>query len=107
MLTKYYPPDFDPRALGRSKAPKQTGPKTQSVRLMSPFSMKVRSIRTQQPQRRLAMTCTDTRTSAPGTLSLLPLQPCYLSLTFETRYLVVVNTVRTPLPPPASSIISS
>jgi len=39
VLSKYYPPDFDPRTLGRSKAPKQAGPKVQTVRLMSPFSM--------------------------------------------------------------------
>ncbi|OIW30262.1 DUF572-domain-containing protein, partial [Coniochaeta ligniaria NRRL 30616] len=43
VLTKYYPPDWDPRALGRSKAPKQVGPKVQTVRLMSPFSMKCTS----------------------------------------------------------------
>ncbi|KAB5575463.1 hypothetical protein GE09DRAFT_593732 [Coniochaeta sp. 2T2.1] len=43
VLTKYYPPDFDPRALGRSKAPKKAGPKVQTVRLMSPFSMQCTS----------------------------------------------------------------
>lgn len=40
VLTKYYPPDFDPAALGRVRAPKKAGPKVQTVRLMAPFSMK-------------------------------------------------------------------
>ncbi|KXJ93057.1 CWC16 protein [Microdochium bolleyi] len=40
VLTKYYPPDFDPSALGRVRAPKKAGPKVQTVRLMAPFSMK-------------------------------------------------------------------
>ncbi|KAI9749898.1 MAG: Polynucleotide 5'-hydroxyl-kinase grc3 [Chaenotheca gracillima] len=39
VLTKYYPPDFDPSKITRSRAPKQTGPKLQTVRLMAPFSM--------------------------------------------------------------------
>ncbi|KAK4166757.1 CWC16 protein [Cladorrhinum sp. PSN259] len=39
VLTKYYPPDFDPSLVGRSRKPKQTGPKVQTVRLMAPFSM--------------------------------------------------------------------
>jgi hypothetical protein len=43
VLSKYYPPDFDPSKLGRSKAPKHAGPKVQTVRLMSPFSMKCTS----------------------------------------------------------------
>jgi hypothetical protein len=43
VLSKYYPPDFDPSALGRQRAPKQTGPKLQPVRLMAPFSMKCTS----------------------------------------------------------------
>ncbi|KAL2760822.1 hypothetical protein ACRALDRAFT_1023965, partial [Sodiomyces alcalophilus JCM 7366] len=40
VLTKYYPPDFDPSELGRRRGPKQTGPKVQAVRLMAPMSMK-------------------------------------------------------------------
>lgn len=41
VLTKYYPPDFDPSAIVRSRKPKDTGPtKLPTVRLMAPFSMK-------------------------------------------------------------------
>ncbi|KAK4983595.1 Pre-mRNA-splicing factor cwf16 [Elasticomyces elasticus] len=40
VLTKYYPPDFDPSKIVRSRGPKQVGPKLQPVRLMAPFSMK-------------------------------------------------------------------
>jgi hypothetical protein len=40
VLTKYYPPDFDPSKIVRSRGPKPTGPKQQTVRLMAPFSMK-------------------------------------------------------------------
>ncbi|KAK3491439.1 CWC16 protein [Neurospora crassa] len=40
VLTKYYPPDFDPSLVGRSRQPKQTGPKVQTVRLMAPFSLR-------------------------------------------------------------------
>ncbi|KAF2170770.1 hypothetical protein M409DRAFT_18743 [Zasmidium cellare ATCC 36951] len=40
VLTKYYPPDFDPSKIERRRGPKQTGPKQQTVRLMAPFSMK-------------------------------------------------------------------
>jgi hypothetical protein len=43
VLTKYYPPDFDPAKLERRRGPKQTGPKQQVVRLMAPFSMKCTS----------------------------------------------------------------
>lgn len=42
MLTARQP-DFDPRELGRKRGPKQTGPKTQAVRIMAPFSMKCTS----------------------------------------------------------------
>jgi hypothetical protein len=40
VLTKYYPPDFDPSKLTRSRAPKHAGPKVITVRLMAPFPMK-------------------------------------------------------------------
>ncbi|KAI0119992.1 DUF572-domain-containing protein [Nemania sp. FL0031] len=40
VLTKYYPPDFDPSSIQRVRQPKATGPKVQTVRLMAPFSMK-------------------------------------------------------------------
>ncbi|KAF3770808.1 DUF572-domain-containing protein [Cryphonectria parasitica EP155] len=44
VLTKYYPPDFDPAQLTRKKkGPKPTGPRVQPVRLMAPFSMKCTS----------------------------------------------------------------
>lgn len=43
VLTKYYPPDFDPSKIQRTKGPKATGPKLQTVRLMAPFSMKCTS----------------------------------------------------------------
>ncbi|KAF2143323.1 uncharacterized protein K452DRAFT_268762 [Aplosporella prunicola CBS 121167] len=39
VLTKYYPPDFDPSKIGRQRKPKDAGPKIQTVRLMAPFSM--------------------------------------------------------------------
>ncbi|KAJ5182491.1 hypothetical protein N7492_000107 [Penicillium capsulatum] len=41
VLSKYYPPDFDPSAIGRTpKHLRQKGPKVITVRLMAPFSMK-------------------------------------------------------------------
>lgn len=40
VLSKYYPPDFDPAAIGRQRGPKNAGPKLQTVRLMAPCSMK-------------------------------------------------------------------
>jgi len=40
VLTKYYPPDFDPSAITRTRGPKQVGPRQITVRLMAPFSMK-------------------------------------------------------------------
>lgn len=43
VLTKYYPPDFDPSKLERRRGPKQSGPRQQTVRLMAPFSMKCTS----------------------------------------------------------------
>lgn len=43
VLSKYFPPDFDPSKIERRRGPKQTGPKQQTVRLMAPFSMKCTS----------------------------------------------------------------
>ncbi len=46
VLTKYFPPDFDPSKLVRTRAPRgdvPAGPKVQTVRLMAPFSMKCTS----------------------------------------------------------------
>ncbi|KAL8875362.1 MAG: hypothetical protein Q9192_009056, partial [Flavoplaca navasiana] len=46
LLTKYYPPDFDPSKIVRTRAPRgdvPAGPKVQTVRLMAPFSMKCTS----------------------------------------------------------------
>lgn len=40
VLTKYYPPDFDPSKITRQRAPKNAGPKLMTVRLMAPYSMK-------------------------------------------------------------------
>jgi hypothetical protein len=40
VLTKYYPPDFDPSKITRQRGPKNAGPKLQTVRLMAPYSMK-------------------------------------------------------------------
>lgn len=41
VIQKYYPPDFDPSAITRTKGgPKKAGPKTIPVRLMAPYSMK-------------------------------------------------------------------
>ncbi|KAK2814033.1 hypothetical protein FQN50_000437 [Emmonsiellopsis sp. PD_5] len=41
VLTKYYPPDFDPAAITRTpKHLRATGPKLMTVRLMAPFSLK-------------------------------------------------------------------
>ncbi|KAK2732879.1 hypothetical protein FQN55_003886 [Onygenales sp. PD_40] len=41
VLTKYYPPDFDPAAITRTpKHLRATGPKLLTVRLMAPFSLK-------------------------------------------------------------------
>lgn len=44
VLSKYYPPDFDPSKVGRTpKHLRPTGPKRETVRLMAPFSMKCTS----------------------------------------------------------------
>jgi hypothetical protein len=40
VLTKYYPPDFDPSKMTRTRKPKDAGPQLQTVRLMAPYSMK-------------------------------------------------------------------
>ncbi|KXL51212.1 hypothetical protein M433DRAFT_5723 [Acidomyces richmondensis BFW] len=43
VLSKYYPPDFDPSKIERRRGPKPSGPKQQVVRLMAPFSMRCTS----------------------------------------------------------------
>src|SRR4051812_31770330 len=44
VLTKYYPPEFDPSKIARTpKHLRPTGPKTIPVRLMAPCSMKCTS----------------------------------------------------------------
>ena len=44
VLSKYYPPDFDPSKVGRTpKHLRPTGPKRETVRLMAPYSMKCTS----------------------------------------------------------------
>ncbi|KAJ2902910.1 CWC16 protein [Zalerion maritima] len=44
VLSKYYPPDFDPSALTRRRGgPKPAGPKVQTVRVAAPFSMRCTS----------------------------------------------------------------
>ncbi|KAI1075286.1 DUF572-domain-containing protein [Whalleya microplaca] len=43
VLTKYYPPDFDPSQVKRVRGAKNAGPRVQTVRLMAPFSMKCTS----------------------------------------------------------------
>lgn len=43
VLTKYYPPDFDPSKLKRERKPANAGPKVMTIRLMAPFSMKCTS----------------------------------------------------------------
>jgi hypothetical protein len=40
VLSKYYPPDFDPSKITRTRKPKSSGPKVITVRLMAPFPMK-------------------------------------------------------------------
>lgn len=41
VLNKYYPPDFDPNKIVRlQKGSDRKGPKQQTVRLMTPYSMK-------------------------------------------------------------------
>ncbi len=37
VLTKYYPPDFDPSKITRQRGPKNAGPKLMTVRLMAPL----------------------------------------------------------------------
>lgn len=43
VLTKYYPPDFDPSQIARTRKPKDAVAKLPTVRLMAPFSMKCTS----------------------------------------------------------------
>ncbi|KAI1177778.1 CWC16 protein [Nemania sp. FL0916] len=40
VLSKYYPPDFDPSNIARCRTRKEKGPKVQTVRLDVPFSMR-------------------------------------------------------------------
>lgn len=44
VLSKYYPPDFDPSKIGRApRGQRSSGPRLTDVRLMAPFSMKCTS----------------------------------------------------------------
>ncbi|KAK5937255.1 Pre-mRNA-splicing factor cwf16 [Knufia obscura] len=43
VLSKYYPPDFDPSAITRTKKPRGEPSKLSTIRLMAPFSMKCTS----------------------------------------------------------------
>ncbi|RSL47006.1 hypothetical protein CEP54_013609 [Fusarium duplospermum] len=40
VLQKYYPPEWDPNSIARRRGPKASGPRVQTVRIMSPFSMR-------------------------------------------------------------------
>lgn len=40
VISKYYPPDFEPNKLTRQRKPQSTASKLESVRLSSPFSMR-------------------------------------------------------------------
>ncbi|KAL2007505.1 hypothetical protein VTN00DRAFT_8943 [Thermoascus crustaceus] len=45
VLTKHYQPDIDPSKISRQRETQQSGPKLQTVRLMSPLSMRCNRMR--------------------------------------------------------------
>ncbi|KAI1475828.1 CWC16 protein [Daldinia eschscholtzii] len=51
VLTKYYPPDFDPSQIKRVKGPKNAGPKVQTVRLAAPLACESGAKRSTEPWR--------------------------------------------------------